>query len=70
MMFAAQRGQLKVVQALLEAGADKKVMDEAGKLALDYAVAGNFTDVVAVLKGEALKKPEPARKPVAPPKAK
>jgi len=69
LIFAAQKGQFKVVQALLEAGADKKVLDQSGKMAIDYALAGNFNDVVAILNGEPVKKSESLKK-VDPPKKK
>ncbi len=40
---------LKIVQVLLTNGADVSILDENGKVALDYAVERGFTEVAALL---------------------
>ena len=53
LMFASHEGYAKVVEALLDAGADKELKATSGwaegKTALDIARARNKGDVVAVL---------------------
>ena len=53
LMLASGRGYAKVVEALLDAGADKelKATDGKGSTALDFARAYNNGDVVALLEG-------------------
>ena len=53
LMLASYHGYAKVVEALLDAGADKELKatsgDDKGKTALDFARKYNKGDVVAVL---------------------
>ena len=46
---ASRWGNAKVVEALLDAGADKELKNKYGKTALDYARSQNKGDVVAIV---------------------
>ena len=47
---AALRGNIQVVEALLNAGADKAVKDEDGYTALDHAQSQNHPAIVKLLR--------------------
>ena len=49
-MLAAARGNAGLVRLLLDAGADVKARDEAGKTALDFALARERTEVAQLLR--------------------
>jgi len=51
LMRAANSGRSATVRVLLEAGANIACWDPQGKTALDYALAGNHVECVALLKG-------------------
>ena len=48
--YAALWGKIQVVEALLNAGADKAVKDKWGKTALDKAQEKNHTAIVKLLR--------------------
>jgi len=50
LMFATYENQEKVVQILLQMGADKSIKDNFGKTALDYAKSKNFVNIIEILK--------------------
>lgn len=50
LMLAAKRGNLHLVQYLLESGCDPTMTDWEGKTAADYAIAAGAEEVVDILK--------------------
>ena len=48
--WAALHGKIQVVEALLNAGADKAVKDEDGRTALDLAQYNNHPAIVKLLR--------------------
>ena len=50
-MRATWNGYTDVVEALVEAGADKNLRDRANMSALDYAKRQEYDDIVAILGG-------------------
>ena len=49
LMLAAQRGNLYLVQYLLESGCDPAMTDWEGKTAADYAIAAGAEEVLYIL---------------------
>jgi ankyrin repeat protein len=50
LIIAAYNGRLETAKALLEHGVDTEVRDDAGKTALDWAIAQGHPDVAAAIK--------------------